>query len=109
MQKLGKESFTLLEAALYYILENAESNQADSVVQIFVDAVSKEDRGKIMTIANSLRQEGLEQGMQQGMQKGIYSVTSNMLDKGMDVLEISSITGLSAIEVVKIKSEKKSH
>jgi len=101
MQKLGKESFTLLEAALYYILENAESKQADSVVQIFVEAVSKEDRGKFMTIANSLRQEGMQQEK--------HDVTRNMLDKGISVSDISSITGLSIVEIGKIKSEKKPH
>jgi predicted transposase/invertase (TIGR01784 family) len=105
MKKLGKESFTLLEAALYYILENAESNQADSVVQIFVDAVSQEDRGKIMTIANSLRQEGLEQGIQQG----IHAVAKNMLAGNIDIDSVVRFTKLSQEEIEKIKKQKKSH
>jgi predicted transposase/invertase (TIGR01784 family) len=110
LQTISKENFNLVEDMLYYILENAESQKKEEVLSFFEKAVSEEKRGEIMTIANELRAEGLEQGIQQGIQQGMqqsmHVVTKNLLKKGMNESEISSITGLSITEIVMMKNKK---
>ena len=67
----------------------------------------------IMPLQSSLdsaREEGLRQGIKQGMQRGmqqgreegVQAVIGNMLKKELDISLISSVTGLSKAEIVKL-------
>ncbi len=44
-------------------------------------------------------EKGMEKGMVQGMEKGKALVAKAMLEKGMDVETIASVTGLSAEQI----------
>ena len=50
------------------------------------------------------RREGMQQGMQQGRQEGIQAVVCNMLKQKLDISLISSVTGLSKEEIIKLQS-----
>ena len=49
-------------------------------------------------------QKGHEEGMQKGMKKGMQQVALNTLKKQADMAFISEVTGLSAVEIKKLKS-----
>ncbi len=64
-----------------------------------------------MTLAEQLRAEGRGVGMQQGMQQGMQLgrqkekalIAINLLKDGMDLHKVSSITGLTDLELMDLK------
>lgn len=62
-----------------------------------------------MTIAETLRNEGMQQGiqagMQQGMQRGVHAVAQNMLHDGLPEVMIAKYTGLELSEVVALRKK----
>jgi len=48
----------------------------------------------MLSIAESLRQEGIQQGMQQGIEQGMLQVARNLLASGFDVEVVAKNTGL---------------
>jgi predicted transposase/invertase (TIGR01784 family) len=116
IQYLSRDNLHFVEDTLRYVLYTAESKQKELVIDIFVNAVSENNRGKVMSIANELRKEGIEQGMQhglkrgmqqglqQGRQEGIEQIINNMLASQMSISAISKVTKLTLEEIEKIKS-----
>jgi predicted transposase/invertase (TIGR01784 family) len=49
----------------------------------------------MISIADSYRQEGIEQGMEKGMEKGIESVAKRLLQEKVEIAFIAKITRLS--------------
>ena len=102
---------------LYYILGNSEGEHVAPVITFFTETVSKAKRGDIMTLAEQLRAEGMGVGMQQGMQLGRQEekalIAINLLKDGMDLRRVSSVTGLTDLELmdlkVKYQAETRSH
>ena len=58
-----------------------------------------------MTIAEVLRNEGMQAGMQRGMQQGVQTVAHNMLRRGLSESDIAECTGLSLAEVVALRKQ----
>ncbi len=108
LYNLSKEGFQYVEDVLYYVLENAETERKESVLHFFEESVSEDERGNVMTIAEQLRAEGIEQGILQGRQEGMQEekmlVVKNLLARGVDMRIISSATGLDISEIEKIES-----
>ena len=61
------------------------------------------NKGKIMAITNTYRQDCIQEGMQQGMQEGMCGVARNMLADNMDIDSIIRFTKLSQKEIEKLK------
>ena len=131
--EIGKENIVYIENVLWYILEKAESNAAETVVEFFKEIVPEEKRAKIMSIADTLiekgkylgkqegiqlgkqegiqlgKQEGIQLGKQEGIQLGeqrIREIVFNMLAEGQSIAFIGKVTGLSEAEVQKIAESK---
>ena len=51
------------------------------------------------------REEGMKEGMEKGREKGIKQTAINMLKQNLDNSLISSVTGLSTDEVLKLKNK----
>ncbi len=62
-EQIGKENFLYLEVVFSYILNQADTSEAHKVVYIFKQPVKEENRDKIMTIAERLIREGVQQGV----------------------------------------------
>ena len=73
---------------------------------IFINWISKEeDERKIRNTELSLAEEkGIEKGIEQGINTGKKEVANAMLKDGMEVKEISKLTGLSVDEIDKFKN-----
>lgn len=60
------------------------------------------------TIADSYRDQyysiGIQEGMQTGIQKGIEQTAIKMIKQNLDLALISSVTGLSSDEILKLKN-----
>lgn len=58
-----------------------------------------------MTIAETLKNEGMQQGIQAGMQQGVRTVAQNMLRHGLSEADIAECTGLSLQEVAALRKQ----
>ena len=65
-------------------------------------------KGGVMDIREHIKEkgrwEGQQEGMKKGMEKGKQEVVSNMLKKQLDFSLISEVTGLSEVEIKKLKN-----
>jgi predicted transposase YdaD len=61
----------------------------------------------MMSIADSLREEGMQQGMQQGMHIKEVQIAKNLLGSGLDVGFVAQTTGLDVALLQKLKEETK--
>jgi predicted transposase/invertase (TIGR01784 family) len=95
----SRDDLHFVEDMLRYVLYTAESKQKKLVIDVFVGAVTENNKGKIMSIANELKQEG----RQEGRQEGIEHIINNMLASNMSVSDISRVTKLPREEIEKIK------
>ena len=94
VKKLGVD---YLETVLKYLLETLNRNEAvmpKQVLQKIAKALPGE-KEKIMTLADQLRFEGMEQGIQDG----IALMAKNMLQEGIDFQKVVDITGLDEQKV----------
>jgi predicted transposase/invertase (TIGR01784 family) len=99
LQLIGKENLHFLEDLLRYILCNGGAKNKEDIIQLFATTVSKQDKGKIMSIANEFREEARREIMEQ--------VVHNMLSRNMSLDTISEITRLSLREIRTL--QRKSH
>ena len=56
-----------------------------------------------MTVADKLREEGIQAGIQEGIQERIERVVNNAIIKGMSVEDIMDLTGLTEKEIDQIR------
>jgi predicted transposase/invertase (TIGR01784 family) len=115
LRLLSKEALHFLEDMLRYVLDNGEGEKQELVIQLFAESVTEEDRGKIMSMADNLRMEGMQEGIQQGMQQGIQqgvqqgrhqeklAVVKNMLESNISLEVISKATRLPLEEIMKFQ------
>ena len=98
----------LIESVVYYITEIGDSEDPDFEPREYLEIVAEklQSKGRVMTIAEKLKQQGIEQGMQQGIQQGIQTVALNLLRQKVDIATIVKATQLSIAEVEQIKEEQ---
>ena len=111
---------------LWYSDAKISEDKQVKLARIIAKHLNKADQeGLMRTIADKYIDEGVQKGMVQGMQigeakgmqigeakgmqigeaKGKYEVAKNMLAAGSDSDFISQVTGLSTIEINKLKNE----
>lgn len=92
------------ETVILYVLHVTDSFSID----ILHERLTVEGRKKLMTIAEKLRQEGIEKGRQEGRQEGEQGarleIARKMLDLGKDEREIIEITGLTRKDLESLKN-----
>ena len=125
LAEIGGVNYLYIEAIFKYIINQAETDEIYKVLDIFKEVVPERDKTKLMTIAERLKQEGIQLGKQEGIQLGkqegiqlgeqrgiqlgeqkIREIVLNMLAKGQSISFISEVTGLSEAEIQKIAESK---
>ena len=111
LQEVSRDLFTDL---LQYIISEGDSENYKGFFNILIEQ-STQHKEAAMNIAERLKQDsfqqgihaGIEQGMQQGMQLGEHekalAIARNMFFRNIDISIIKEVTGLSEIELTKIK------
>ena len=64
LKEIAKVNYLYIEPFFRYTLSEAESKQKQNVIDLFKEIVNEEDQNKIMSIAEQLRQEGVQEGIQ---------------------------------------------
>ena len=115
IQLVASKNLHMAEIMLLFVLDNAKSKNDEGIIQLFIDSVPNEYKGKIMRIGERLvekgRQEGIllgmeegrQEGRQEGMEKERKSIIGNMLASNMTITNISKITKLSSEEIKKLQ------
>ena len=83
-----------MEALFNYLLRSGDAVRFHEFLQAAVASVP-EQKERMMTIAERLREEGLQQGIQQEAQR----IARTMLENDIDSALVQLITGLSADEL----------
>ncbi|KAF5279925.1 hypothetical protein FQR65_LT15160 [Abscondita terminalis] len=102
-QLLTHEQFKSL---LYYISQEGESKDFRGFYSSLSEALPNY-REDIMTLAQQLKQEGLEQGLKKGLEEGehrkaiaIAAIAKNLLAEGRSPGSVQKLTGLSEKEIM---------
>ena len=107
---------------LWYIDGKLSEEKRDQLSSLIIEHLPKDDGEKLMrTIADTYIEEGIEKGMvlgiEKGMEKGMekgreegantktMEIAINMLKQNLDNSLISSVTGLSNEEILKIQKK----
>ncbi|MFV0264108.1 MAG: Rpn family recombination-promoting nuclease/putative transposase [Kluyvera sp.] len=99
-----------MEALFNYLLRSGDAVRFHEFLQAAVERVP-EQKEKIMTIADRLREEGhwegrkegVQQGLQQGVRQEALRIARTMLENGIDAAMVQLITGLSADELASLQ------
>ncbi len=95
-----------MEALFNYLLRSGDAVRFHEFLQAAV-ARLPEQKEKMMTIAERLREEGhlagLQMGVQQGIQQEAQRIARTMLENGIDIALVQLITGLSADELASLR------
>ena len=112
IKMISEKDFTYIEDLLKYVLEKGESKRMEKVLLTFQETVTGNKRGKVMTIAEQLKEQGriagmqigIEKGIEKGRQEGIKKVAVNMLTEGVNIKVVARSTGLSIEEIKRLKN-----
>lgn len=96
----------LIESVLIYILDRGELSSKDTFIEMVKTKLTPEVGEKIMTVAEQLKAEGIQQGVKQGSEQAKNEIAERLLSEKAEVAFIAKITGLS---LVKIEELKKKH
>lgn len=107
--RAGYTSDTQLRTALNYILQVGFTADKDAFFRELAKSVPQQGE-VIMTLADELRQEGLEQGLEKGLQKGLqkgreeasFHIAQAMIASGIDSVQVLQLTGVSEEMLAKL-------
>jgi predicted transposase/invertase (TIGR01784 family) len=106
MKKIRAEGKSFTELVLTYILDRGEISDKKTFFKLIKAELSNETGEKIMTIAEQLRTEGIQQGIQQGIEKGRQEAKQETIRHlqlaGIDKIEIAKLLNLSIDEVTQL-------
>ncbi len=98
-----------LEGIIRYINEVQPLEVREELWGVFQEALKPVlGENYMLSIADALRQEGMQQGMQQGMHLKELQIAKNLLASGLGIHFVSQNTGLD-IEILKNLNEELSH
>lgn len=108
--ELATEHSENLTPLIHYVIVEG-SIKAENELVDFIEETFADEKGKKMATTAQLFwqrgvKEGKQEGLQKGLQNGIQKVALSMLRKRMSIKTISEVTGLSEIEINKLKTAK---
>lgn len=93
------------KSLLYYISQEGESKDFKGFYSSLSEALLHYTED-IMTLAQQLKQEGLEQGLKKGLEEGEHrkaiAVAKNLLDEGRSPRDVQKLTGLSEKDIMNL-------
>lgn len=103
LEKTNGKSYA--EIVLTYILDRGELGNKDIFLDLVRSELTPELGDKMMTIAEQLKAEGMQQGMQQGIEKGKLEVAERLLAQKIELALIAEVTGLSLQKIEELKKD----
>lgn len=98
MDTLDRMPFKAQKAVFDKLLEVADVANLSKDERVLYDEALKRYRDYKNTI-DYAEERGVEKGRKEGRKEGIYSVAKAMKEKGLPLLTIAEVTGLSKTEI----------
>lgn len=98
MDTLDRMPFKAQKAVFDKLLEVADVANLSKDERVLYDEALKRYRDYKNTI-DYAEERGVEKGRKEGKKEGIYSVAKAMKEKGLPLLTIAEVTGLSKTEI----------
>lgn len=100
---------------LQYFMGRGEFSSKNDFIDLINKEISTDIGDKIMSLAEKIKAEGVQQGlqqgmlqgMQQGMQQGLERVACNLIDQGADLKFVANATGLRLEKIRELVEETK--
>jgi predicted transposase/invertase (TIGR01784 family) len=104
------EAVELLQLLLNYLLKVGNIEDVKTFVEVSTERLSGPVRSEIMTFADKLKDEGMQQGIQEGRREGIQAgsqeraekIALTMLQEGVEAAFVAKVTGLSLSHVERL-------
>ena len=95
---------------LWYIDGKLSEEKRDELSGLIIEHLPKDDGEKLMrTIADTYIEEGVEKGIAIGEARGVekekHFIAKKMLESNTEIKFISSVTGLSTDDILKIQNK----
>ena len=106
--------YDYIQMILYYTLTAIDQSDKIELEKLLITTLNKEKGAELMTsLAQSWKEEGIEIGIQDGIKigekrgeaRGVEKTAMNMLKQNVDHELISSVTGMSIDEILKLRSK----
>lgn len=94
----GCANDTQLQAMFNYILQSGDESRFNEFIQEMAQRIPQH-KEKLMTIAERLRLDGLQEGLQRGKREAALRIAQTMLEQGIDRNMVLLVTGLSEEEL----------
>jgi predicted transposase/invertase (TIGR01784 family) len=105
LEKADGKNF--IEVVLTYILDRGELSNKDTFIDLVTTRLAPDVGKKIMTIAEQLKAEGIQQGIHEGLYKA--GIVLAKLKQGININVIAQETGLSIEEIELLKKSSHTH
>ena len=103
---VSHEGIELLRAILCYNENRINKEQELDLLNILSHITNEKETREIMgTLAQSYREEGLQQGLEQGREQAKYHLAKNLIKLGVDSQIIANATGLDLMKIAQLKEE----
>lgn len=102
----GCANDTQLQAMFNYILQSGDESRFNEFMQEMTQRIPQH-KERLMTIAERLRLDGLQEGLQQGLQQGkeegkqeaALRIAQTMLEQGIEREMVKLVTGVSEADL----------
>ena len=94
----GCANDTQLQAMFNYILRSGDESRFNEFMQEMAQRIPQH-KEKLMTIAERLRLDGLQEGLQRGKREAALRIAQTMLEQGIDRAMVLLVTGLTEEEL----------
>jgi predicted transposase/invertase (TIGR01784 family) len=106
----SEEGVKYFEILLHYLLTGIKKNDNMDLLKIIKSNLEENSMGAIAqrfetSLAKHWLNEGIEKGIEKGIDKRNHEIANNMLRAGSDITFISTVTGLSVLEIQKLKAK----
>ncbi|PCJ28947.1 MAG: transposase [Rickettsiales bacterium] len=100
-----REKYLFLSLIIEYTSPKVPAEKREELAQVIQGHMSKEDGVKFMkTVRDSYIDEGYVIGEKKGAEQKSIQIATNLLNQNLDQKFVASVTGLSAHEILKLKS-----
>ncbi len=102
------ETVELLKLLLNYLFNVGNINDVDAFIEVDMNRLSGPIRSEVMTIAEKLREKGMQEweqkGEHKGEQKGLEKAALMMLREGVEMAFIAKVTSLSVADIERLQA-----
>jgi len=110
MKQMDAEGeYSYVYRTISYMFQSYENLEKEEYNKLVTKNIASVDEGKMATLAQQYRKEGIEEGIKEGMEKGLLKAAKQLLMSGMSSEQIQKVLNLSDEQMFILTNESKKH